>query len=295
MKFAAIDIGSNAVRLLCSNVFEEGGKVIFKKASFFRVPLRLGDDVFLTQRIPENKTKDLIKTLVAFKNLIEIFEPINFMACATSAMREAQNNQEIIEKIKNETGILIEIIDGESEAEFIFSNHVAESLEPDNSYLYIDVGGGSTELTLFAKQKKMESASFNIGTVRLLEKLVEEPEWEKMKQWIKNYALKHKPLVGIGSGGNINKIFKLAQIKDEKPLSIRKMIEIHDYLNSFTLEERITVLGLRPDRADVIIPALEIYREIMETAKISKIIVPQVGLVDGIICKLYDDYVKNKK
>lgn len=290
MKFAAIDIGSNAVRLLLANVYEHKGKPDFKKGSLIRVPIRLGDDVFLTQRISKEKTQNLVKTMMAFKYLAEVYEPLDIMACATASMREAVNNQEVIDLIKKETGISIEIIDGKREAEIIYSNHVAEDIDSSKSYLYIDVGGGSTELTLFSKGKRIGSNSFNIGTIRILDHADNESEWKRLQNWVENETQRHQPITGIGTGGNINKIFKISEKKEGKPLSYKNLKEIYENLNSYSLEARIEVLGLKPDRADVIIPAAEIFLKIMKWSKISEIYVPQIGLSDGIIHVLYERF-----
>lgn len=293
MKFAAIDIGSNAVRLLFANVFENGNPPQFKKTSLIRVPLRLGTDSFTQNKISTEKTDALLKTMLAFKYLIEVNQPIDYMACATSAMREADNGIEIVNEIKRQTGIAIEIIDGEREAGIIFSNHIAESLNQGISYLYLDVGGGSTDLTLFSKNKRITSKSFNIGTVRMLESNVPESEWEKLKNWLTEITVRYYPIAGIGSGGNINTVFKLSQKKEGKPLPFKRIKSIYEYVKSYSYDERVKKLNLKPDRADVIIPALEIYLSIMKWANISKIYIPIIGLLDGIIHILYEKYTSN--
>lgn len=222
-----------------------------------------------------------------FHELIKVYEVDAFRAVATSAMRDASNSAEIIARIKNETGLTVEIIDGKLEAQLVFSNHIEELLNPKHAYLYIDVGGGSTELTLYHNQKVIAAKSFNIGTVRMLLNKVEKDEWENMKEWIKKNTFGIHPLHAIGSGGNINKIFKMTK-KENKNLSYSKLKGIHDMLNSYTLEERIDVLGLKPDRADVIVHASKIFTTIMKIADIEDIFVPQIGLSDGIIHDLYD-------
>ena len=292
MRFASIDIGSNAVRLLLCNVFETGNDPIFKKAELIRMPLRLGEDAFRFKKITERKSEQLIKVMKAFKLLIEAFEVIDYKACATSAMREAENSAELIEKIRKQSGIEIELIDGKTEAQIIYSNHIAEHLEPNQSYLYIDVGGGSTELTLFSENHIVHSQSFNIGTIRMLQNQVTKETWQSFKDWIKQITTGITPLTAIGSGGNINKIIKMSGRKEGKPVSLEKLREIYEYLQTFTYEERITKLGLNPDRADVIIPATKIFITVIKTAGIEQVLVPQIGLADGIIHLLYE---KNKR
>lgn len=292
MRFAAIDIGSNAVRLLLSRVFENGTSAHYKKESLIRMPLRLGDEAFTRRRISGQKAEMLINTMIGFKHLIEAYQPLDYMACATSAMREVENGGEIVQQIKQRSGIDLQIIDGKTEAEMIYANHFEEKLDKTKSYLYIDVGGGSTELTFFPGGKAQTSFSFNIGTVRILENLVAEKTWQEMKRWIKKTVAGRENVVAIGSGGNINKIFSLAMQKTGKPLSYKKLREIYKSLDSYTYEDRIKILGLKPDRADVIIPASRIYTSVMKWGKISKIYVPEIGLADGIIHVLYEKHKK---
>lgn len=289
LKFAAIDIGSNAVRLLFANVLADGAQPVVQKESLLRVPLRLGTEVFAHGRLSEEKAEDLVKTMIAFKYLLETQRPLAYRACATSAMREAANGPEICARIEAETGIAVEIFAGKREAEVIYSNHVAENLETGN-YLYIDVGGGSTELTLFAENRVIASASFDIGTVRLLGNLVSTTAWQGLKVWVKTLAAGHRPLAAIGTGGNINKYFSLAEQREGKPLTYKKLRALYSWLKSYSLAERITQLRLKPDRADVIIPAGRIYLAIMKWAGIPEIHVPKVGLSDGMIHILYDEY-----
>lgn len=287
MIFAAVDIGSNAMRLLFCRAYDLGGKPHFSKEELIRLPIRLGEDVFLNGKISEKKAEKLVTAMRGFHELIKVYEVDAFRAVATSAMRDASNSAEIIARIKNETGLTVEIIDGKLEAQLVFSNHIEELLNPKHAYLYIDVGGGSTELTLYHNQKVIAAKSFNIGTVRMLLNKVEKDEWENMKEWIKKNTFGIHPLHAIGSGGNINKIFKMTK-KENKNLSYSKLKGIHDMLNSYTLEERIDVLGLKPDRADVIVHASKIFTTIMKIADIEDIFVPQIGLSDGIIHDLYD-------
>lgn len=288
MKFAAIDIGSNAVRLLFMQVFEYEKNTVFKKDALFRVPIRLGEDVFVSHKIPSEKANSLLKTMIAFRYLIEAYNPVDFMACATSAMREAQNGDRVVKNIKEQADFDIAIIDGKKEAEIIYSNHIAERLDPDRSYLYIDVGGGSTEITLISQGEIVDSHSFNLGTVRILKEQAPQSEWDKMKAWLKALSKEQVSVAGIGSGGNINKIFKLSRKKSDKPLSYKNIKKIYEHIHSFSFNDRIQVLGLRPDRADVIIPAAKIFLSAMKWADIEKLYVPQIGLADGIIHVLYE-------
>jgi len=287
MIFAAVDIGSNAMRLLFCRAYEVNGKPVFSKEELIRLPIRLGEDVFLNGRISDRKAEKLITAMRGFSELIKVYEVDAYRAVATSAMRDASNGTDVIERIKKEAGLNVEIIDGKSEAQLVFSNHIEEMLNPRHAYLYIDVGGGSTELTLYYNHKVMASKSFNIGTVRMLLNKVEKDEWDNMKDWIKSTTLGVRPLSAIGSGGNINKIFKMTK-KDNKSLSYNKLKGINDMLNSYTYNERVEVLGLKPDRADVIVHASKIFITIMKTADIDNIFVPQIGLSDGIVHDLYD-------
>ncbi len=294
MKFAAIDIGSNAVRLLFCNVYDDNGMITSKKAELIRVPIRLGGDSFSTGKISAKKIDILVTAMKAFKNLIEVYDAIDYRACATSAMRDAQNNSEIVERVKKEAGIQIEIIDGQTEADIIYSNHIEEHLDKNNNYLYIDIGGGSTEITLFSKNKVVVSKSFNIGTIRMLHDQIKKEYWSDFKDWVKETAADYKPLIAIGSGGNINKLFKMSGKKSNKPLSAAKLKSLCELIESYSYEERIQVLGLNPDRADVIIPASKILLSVLKKAEIEKIIVPQIGLADGIIRQLYEKHKEKK-
>jgi len=289
MKFAAIDIGSNAVRLLLSLVLDDNGLPFFKKESLVRIPIRLGRDAFTKGSISDSKTESLILTMQGFHHLIKAYNPVDFMACATSAMREARNGRKIVARIEEESGIKVEIVDGRREAEIIYANHIEQSLGRENGYRYIDVGGGSTELTLFSGKKSIESKSFDIGTIRLLKNLVTETTWKALKTWVKDHSRSFRPICAIGSGGNINKIFRLTRKKEGKPLTYNKIKEIYQYLGKFSWEDRIRKLGLRPDRADVILPAARIYLKIMKWGGIGKMYVPQIGLPDGLIHIMYEN------
>jgi exopolyphosphatase/guanosine-5'-triphosphate,3'-diphosphate pyrophosphatase len=294
LKFAAIDIGSNAIRLLFCNVYEDGGDGIFKKADLVRVPLRLGEDAFLKRKISEKKIEKLITVMKSFKLLIDFYEVQSYKACATSALRDASNAAEIIERVRKESGIRVDVIDGKTEAEIVYSNHIAEKLDKSNDYLYIDVGGGSTEITLFSKNKCVDSRSFNIGTIRLLHQQVSKEYWKEFKDWVRTTTEAYHPLIAIGSGGNINKIFKMSRRKQNKPLNYQKLKEICEFIEAFPLEDRIRVLGLNADRADVIVPAAKIFLTVMKAAGIDRILVPQIGMADGIIHLLYESQKQKK-
>ncbi len=295
MKFAAIDIGSNAVRLLFCNVYEDKGNVSFKKAELIRVPIRLGEDSFLHNKISTEKADKLVTAMKAFKNLIEVYDAVDYRACATSAMRDADNRYDIVERIRKEAGIKIEIIDGKTEADIIYSNHIEEHLDKSNNYLYIDIGGGSTEITLFSKNKAVVSQSFNVGTIRMLHNQIDKEYWSYFKNWVKEITEGYKPLIAIGSGGNINKLFKMTGRKTNKPVATAKLKNLYELLESYTYEERVKILGLNPDRADVIIPASKILLTVLKKAEIEKIIVPQIGLADGIVHQLYEKHKEKKE
>ncbi|MBK0383452.1 exopolyphosphatase [Pedobacter sp. SD-b] len=283
MKYAAIDIGSNAVRLLIANIINNDGVISFKKNTLIRVPVRLGDDAFLKQSISDKKAAELVKTMVAFKNLMEVYQVEDYMACATSALRESKNGAELVKKIKSVANIDLEIVEGQKEAHIIYSSHADQTLERNKNYLYIDVGGGSTELSIFSDGKLKASRSFDLGTIRILDNQDKEETWDSLKFWLRNETKNHKGLIGIGTGGNINKLFKLSEEKEGKPLSFIKLKTQYQYLNSFSLKDRINILGLNQDRADVIIPACELFITVMKYASIKQIYVPKVGLVDGVI------------
>lgn len=291
LRFAAVDIGSNAIRLLLCNVYEGEGEPVFKKAELMRFPLRLGEDAFLKGYISDPTIATLVKVMSAFKSLIEAYEVIGFRVCATAAMREAANRKTVVDRVYKEAGVLIEVIDGRTEAAIIYSNHIAEHLEASHNYLYIDVGGGSTELTLFSKGRLVSSNSYNIGTIRMLHDKVTREQWKEFKEDVKRLSENYPSLIAIGSGGNINKIFKLANKKENQILSFSKLRECYEYVSSFTLDQRILQLKLNPDRADVIVPAFRVFIAVMKSAGIEGIMVPQVGLSDGIIHLLYDDYI----
>lgn len=292
-RFAAIDIGSNAMRLLIMNVFESKDGPVFKKASLVRVPVRLGHEVFTDGAIPEEKIEIVITAIKSYKLLMEAFNVIKMKACATSAMREATNGKQIVKRIKESTGIEIEIVSGKKEADIIYANHIENLLDHENSYLYVDVGGGSTEVTLFSKNELVASKSFQIGTVRQLENMVDVNAWQSMKKWVKSNTEKHQPVYLIGSGGNINRLIKMSRAskKKETPtISRGQMSNLYKSITSVAFEDRISQFDMNPDRADVIIPATEIFLSIMKWAKSDKVYVPQIGLADGIVRELYQEY-----
>lgn len=293
LRYAAIDIGSNAVRLLIADISKTDNGYGFKKNTLVRVPLRLGDDAFLDHNISERKVEELLKTMSAFKNLMEVYHVSEYLACATSAMREAENGAEIIKKIKKQCNIDLEIIAGQREANIIYANHIEENLDIKKSYLYIDVGGGSTELSVFVNRIPVASKSFDIGTIRILDNQDKDETWEEMRNWVKEHTRNLKNLAGIGTGGNINKLFRMSDEKEGTPLTFLKLKSLYNQLNSHSLKERISVFGLNPDRADVIIPACEIYITLLKWTGIKQIYVPKVGLVDGIISLLIEENLSN--
>jgi len=287
-KFAAIDIGSNAIRLLINNVIEQKDRpTLFKKSELVRVPVRLGEDAFLRGAISDISLKRLIKTMQSFDLLMQVYGVEKYMACATSALRDAKNGQEIIERIQQESNIKIEIIDGKREAEIIASTDLKDVIKTDRLYLYVDVGGGSTEFTIFDKGAPVLSRSFEIGTVRILNNLVTETVWDDIKSWIISHIGQDRQLEIIGSGGNINKLHKMSGRKIGQPLSYIWLNAQYHFLNSMDYEDRIAELGLNQDRADVIIPATKIFLNAAKWSRAKKIHVPKIGLADGMIKTLY--------
>jgi exopolyphosphatase/guanosine-5'-triphosphate,3'-diphosphate pyrophosphatase len=288
---AAIDIGSNAARLLISEVIKNGKEVEFNRLNIVRIPLQLGFDVFEKGFIGSRKKRMLIDTIKAYKQLMKVYEVEHYMACATSAMRDAQNSKEIIKEIETETNIEIEIITGELEAEIIYENHIAELLDKDHSYLYMDVGGGSTELTLYHNNELVLQKSINIGTVRLLTDKVKEDAWEELKETCKEIAKKYDHITGIGSGGNINKIFSLLRSKDEKYLQVEAVKEMHKEMQQLNIDQRMKKYNIKKDRAEVILPALLIYTNIFKWCNVDQVLVPKIGLADGLIQHLYEQVI----
>lgn len=292
MRLAAIDIGSNAARLLISDVTTNQEKPEFSKVNLVRVPLRLGIEVFGNRPIPQEKTEMLIETLKAYRHLCCAYKVDHLKATATSAMRDAVNAREVLDRVLAATGIAIEVISGGFEATLIYENHIAENLDKEHAYLYIDVGGGSTELTFFAGNKLIFSSSFNIGTIRLLKGQVSEEQWESMKEYIKRETRQFSDqVIAIGSGGNINKVFSLSKRKEGKPLGLESLKDYYKEFSAFSVEDRMKVYKLREDRADVIVPALQIYVNVMRWANAPEIYVPKIGLADGLIQHLYAELV----
>ena len=295
MKLAAIDIGSNAARLLITEATpDKKNEPSFTKLSLVRVPLRLGFDVFDTGRISERKAGLLLHTINGFLNIAKAYEVTAMKTCATSAMREAENTPEIINMIKEKTGVEIEVISGSDEASFVFENHIAENLDKEHSYLYIDVGGGSTELTFFNNNELIFKESFSIGTIRLLKDQVSDNTWNEMKSFIKSKTKGFKTVEAIGSGGNINKVFSISKRKDGKPLSYELLKDYYKELSNVSLSDRISIYKLKEDRADVIVPALKIYISVMRWADADHIYVPKIGLADGLVQHLWYEQKRNQ-
>ena len=293
MKIAAIDIGSNAARLLISEVTEpKKGKPQFTKLNLLRIPLRLGMDVFTKGEIGKEREKMIIDSMTIFSGLMKIYKVEHFRACATSAMRDAKNGPEIIKQVKKSSGIDIEIITGDEEAGLVFENHVADGLDKNSAYLYIDVGGGSTELMFYENGKMEYEKSINIGTIRLLNGLVKDDLWKELKEDIRKNINSKKPIMAIGSGGNINKIFSMSKTKDGKPMSSTYLKKSYKELNELTVAERMSQFNLREDRADVLVPALEIYNNVMSWSDIDKIFVPKISVADGLIHSIYEGLQK---
>ena len=291
MRLAAIDIGSNAARLLINDIINPDAQTSpeFIKVALIRVPLRLGFDVFDKGEISPARFEKLLKTIKAYKLLMDVYGVKHLKACATSAMRDARNAPDILKKVKTETGIDIHIISGQDEASFIYENHVAENLTDQESYLYIDVGGGSTELTFFSDGKLVFKESFNIGTIRLLKNQVTEAGWSEMKEFIKSRTKGLHHVTAIGSGGNINKVFSLSKRKEGKPLQLDLLRDYYKEFSTLSLQQRMSLYKLREDRADVIVPALLIHINVMRWADAEEIYVPKIGLADGLIHSLYEE------
>ncbi|HEY0744328.1 MAG TPA: phosphatase [Chryseosolibacter sp.] len=294
MKLAAIDIGSNAIRFQVSTVLDNSPVLLFKKLEYVRFPLRLGHDVFSTGKISAKSIEKFKKLMRAFKLLVELYEVTDYMFCATSAMRESENGSQLAQEVEDELGVTINIIDGNREAELI--NKAISSFLTEKTYLHIDVGGGSTELNLYVGGKKIKTRSFKIGSVRVLEHHDSPLMWEDMEKWVKeNVRKEYGKVTAVGTGGNISKIFELARQKAGKTLSIKRVKEIRTMIESYTIEQRIYQLQMNPDRADVIVPAADIYTKVMEWGNASSILVPEVGLKDGIMLHLYEKNTQQQK
>ncbi|MBN9313820.1 MAG: exopolyphosphatase [Chryseobacterium sp.] len=294
MRIAAIDIGSNAARLLINEVTEpKKGKPEFTKLNLLRIPLRLGMDVFVNGTIGAEREKMVLDSMKIFSDLMRIYDVKHYRACATSAMRDAKNGQKIIKDVQQSCGITIEIISGDEEATLIYENHVAEGLDKNFAYLYVDVGGGSTELTFYENGKMKYEKSFNIGTIRLLNNLVTDDQWKEMKEEIRKNINSKKSIVAIGSGGNINKIFSMSKSKDGSPLFLSKLKTLYKDMSTFSVKERMVKYNLREDRADVLVPALEIFNKVMTWSDINKIYVPKISVADGLIHSIYNGLKKS--
>jgi len=294
MKIAAIDIGSNAARLLINEVKISNRKPEFIKLNLLRIPLRLGMDVFTMGMIGEEREKMVLDSMKIFSDLMKIYKVEHYRACATSAMRDASNGNEIIKQVQKTSGINIEIISGDEEATLIYENHVAEGLDKEFAYLYIDVGGGSTELTFYENGKMVYEKSFNIGTIRLLNNLVSADNWHEMKEEIKKNIVSKKPIVAIGSGGNINKVFSMSKTKDGKPMTLSHLKKVYKEFNELSVEERMSKHNLREDRADVLVHALRIFNNVMSWSDINRIFVPKISVADGLIHNIYSQLHKKK-
>lgn len=294
-QFAAIDIGSNAVRLLVSNVFENGTQTTFKKQSLVRVPIRLGADAFLYKHLPEEKVEEFVHAMHAFSHLIKVYKPIKMRALATSAFREADNGAEIVDRVYRETGIKIEIITGKEEAEVVYANGLRENMDSNKSYIYMDVGGGSTELTFFHNHEAVAARSFNVGSIRLLMNTVTDETWDEMKSWVKEIAASIKGEISlIGSGGNVNKYCKLLMKEYGEELNYSEIYTLYKRLKDLNTDQRIQSLYLNPDRADVIVPAGKIFTSVMRWSGAQTAYVPKIGVSDGVIKMLYDQHKLEK-
>lgn len=287
-RYAAIDIGSNAVRVLISNVvITADAPPKYMKSSLVRVPIRLGQDSFTVGEISESNIKRMVKAMKAFKLIMKVNKVKRYMACATSALREANNAEKVIQIINKKTGIDIQIIDGKREAEIIATTNIFESINKNRTFLFIDVGGGSTEFSVLVKGERIVSKSFKVGTVRMINNMVSEKVWEEIKAWIETHTKQYAKLALLGSGGNINKLFKIAKVKEGRPLSFIKLNTLYNELNQLDYNERIVQWELNPDRSDVIIPATQIYLKALQWSGATEIFVPKIGLSDGMIKVLY--------
>lgn len=292
MKIAAIDIGSNAARLLIVDVVVNKQRLAeFNKVNFVRVPLRLGFEVFENGEISQLKAQKIVTAMQVFQGLLAFYDVKHLKACATSAMRDAKNSNEIVKTVELQTGIKINIISGDEEALLVNENHIAENMDREHGYLYVNVGGGSTDLIFYVDGKVKYKKSIDIGTIRILKNLVTESHWNNLKAELKANVKSNLPLVAIGSGGNINKIFSLSKKKEGKPLSLDLLKRYYEDLKSLSVEERIHIYKFREDRADVIVPALQIYINLMRWADIKDIYVPKIGLVDGLAHALYQEII----
>jgi exopolyphosphatase / guanosine-5'-triphosphate,3'-diphosphate pyrophosphatase len=290
MLFASIDIGSNAVRLLFANVFENRKRASADKASLIRIPIRLGLDVFNNGSISDEKADNLIKTMQAFKLLLEVYQPLAYTACGTAALREASNSEKILKRVSQEAGIEVHVIDGQEEAGIISALNSISINKQFGTTMYVDVGGGSTEISVMAGERFINSASFQIGTLRLLCGKTEMSEWDKLEEWLNPYQLKTGQINVVGSGGNINKLTKLYGSTANNTITRKELEYAYDHLGKMSMKERIETMGLRPDRADVIVPASDIFVKILKWAHQDYVIAPKIGLADGLVLKLFNEY-----
>ncbi len=286
-KYASIDIGSNAVRILVTNVVSYKKKTVFLKNALVRVPIRLGQDAFTNGKISDKNIKRMIKSMKAFKLLMEVHEVKDYLAFATSALREAKNGSYLVEKVLKKSGIKIEIIDGKKEAKIISNTNVFDTINKEKTFLYVDIGGGSTEFSVLINGKRNQSKSFKIGTVRMLNSKVEQVTLDEAESWVRRHTLMHERIYLLGTGGNINKLHKIANINDNRPLSYLTLNTLYNQLDALTYEERIVDLGLNPDRSDVILLAAKLFIKILNWSGAKDIYVPKVGLSDGMIRELY--------
>ena len=286
-KYAAIDIGSNAVRILVTNVVSYKKKTVFLKNALVRVPIRLGQDAFTNGNISDKNIKRMIKSMKAFKLLMEVHGVKDYLAFATSALRDAKNGSYLVEKVLKKSGIKIEIIDGKKEAKIISNTNVFDTINKEKTFLYVDIGGGSTEFSVLINGKRNQSKSFKIGTVRMLNLKVEQVTLDEAESWVRRHTLMHERIYLLGTGGNINKLHKIANINDNRPLSYLTLNTLYNQLDALTYEERIVDLGLNPDRSDVILLAAKLFIKILNWSGAKDIYVPKVGLSDGMIRELY--------
>lgn len=292
LRFGAIDIGSNAARLLITSVtgFENGKEPYFKKAALVRSPLRLGTDSFLRQELSPKSIERVINSMLAYKHLMRAYDVISYRACATSAMRIARNSPAIVRKVKDLSGIQIEVITGHKEAQIVHETQIVDKYPQNRPYLYIDVGGGSTEITVFENGQAHVSRSFKIGTIRLLNNLIQDEHWSEMQEWVEENVAPFQNLAGIGFGGNISKMFKITKKTKKTPLLLFEINKLYNELEPMTINQRIRKYDMKTDRADVIIPAARIFRNVMTWANCQEIYVPKVGLADGLVRQLFKEY-----
>lgn len=294
---AAIDVGSNASRLLIKTIcLDLESKITMRKALFLRVPLRLGMEVFKKGKISDEKEDEFVRTMKAYKQLMKVFHVKDYRACATSAMRDAKNGKQVLKHINEETGLKMEILSGDEESQIIYDIHLSQ-IQDDNNYLYVDVGGGSTEITFISKVQRIMSHSYNIGTVRVLNEAVKTEELQHVKDELKKITSGYSDITIIGSGGNINKLYRIANKRDkqESVLPVETLVKLRDRLAKMSIDERMNVFNMKPDRADVIVPAAEIFIMIAQSVNAKKIRVPNVGLADGLINDMAQQIVNNTK